>query len=209
MIIPYSDAIVKFCGRVSRFLSGNHGAVRGANMLFEYCEHRLDATRLANIGILRHSVFRSHNITPKAKTRPPLSTVRAGRLCLQPVEQRQTELFRSIYMFLEFLLRNIDDTAQHIIVLRPVNDRDITGVSSRLKVVPVYYTTVIPQVKRIPRGYSLGVESQGLGLQRRGLRISEIKQSSRPGWRKIGNMVAPKIILFRFVNDVVCSRNVI
>jgi hypothetical protein len=67
-------------------------------------------------------------------------------------------------MLFEFLFTLIEDS-QHIVVLRPVDDCDIAGMTTRYQVVPIDDPAVVSQVEDIAGAYAFGMEAESFRHQ--------------------------------------------
>ena len=97
----------------------------GKDVLLDDRELGADATAFTDIRILRQPVLRADYVGPQTHSLPARAAVRPGRFCLQPIEQRQTELLGPIQVLRGFLSAYLAKIAQHVVVLRPVHQRDV------------------------------------------------------------------------------------
>jgi len=80
------------------------------------------------VRILRQPVLGADDIRPQAHALPARAAVRPGRFGLQPVEQREAELFGPFEMARGFFGGHLAKIAEDVIVLRPVDQRDVARI---------------------------------------------------------------------------------
>src|SRR5262245_15012423 len=130
-ITTHTDRIGKRLGseRVA-LLSREAASGIGSHVLFEHGELRPDTPGLPNIRILGQAVLCSHRIFPQSQSGPTLAAIRPRSSGLHPVKERKTELLGALQMAPSFAFTHLVEVAQPIIILRPVNQRDIAAVGS-------------------------------------------------------------------------------
>src|SRR5579864_2536798 len=122
------DAVAPHSRRVSKMI---------AKLLLDDGELSQNPPRFANVGILRQSIFGPDDVRTQPQTGPPLPAIRPGNLSLQPVKQRQAELLRSMDMMRRLVATHFANISQPVVVLRPIHQRDVAGVSPRNVIPPV------------------------------------------------------------------------
>src|SRR5690606_37950996 len=105
-------------------------------------------------------------------------------------------------MLLKLSVRNIYQIAKPIIILRPVDQADISFKESRFKVRLINNTYIIPHIKFRPSLATRVVEPGLLQPSCPWIRIAEIKESSRPCRFFSWDMFLPEAIIFRFIDEV-------
>ena len=89
------------------------------------------------------TVLRADDVRAQLQSLPPFPAIRTRRFGLQPIQQRETELLGARDVFRRYLWRALKRIARQVIILRPVHQRHIPGVSARDKILPVRDATVV------------------------------------------------------------------
>ena len=189
---------------LGRRLSRRLHARLGADVLFRDRQLRLDAAALADVGILRQSILRIHNVRTQPQAFPARAAVRTRTLRLQPVEPGKTQLFRAVEVPGRLVGRDVEKIAEHVIVLRPVHERDIARVGARDEIRAVDDPAVTEEARRLR-----WIETHVERLERLGLRIKQAEQLSRPRRREGRDVVTPERVVARPVDGVILTREVI
>src|SRR5205807_10259586 len=94
------------------FQTGFRHARSGRDVLLEHGEFRFDAPSLANVGILRQAVLCADDVWPQSQSFPTRAAVGSRRFGLEPVKQRQTQLFCAFEMVFGLGLADIADPSE-------------------------------------------------------------------------------------------------
>ena len=187
---------------VLRFAQRLRPRVR-ADVLFEDREFGFDPPALADVGILRQPVLRADNIGPQPQALPTRAAVGPWGGGLQPVEQRKAELLRALEVPRRVLGRALERISQQIIILRPVHERRVAGVSALGEILPVHDLSVMKKSLTFDR-----IETKVAPLKRLRMTIRQVQQLACPRRRELGHVVAPEFPLARLLDGVIRAGNV-
>src|SRR5690606_29372998 len=134
------------CDLLARLAGELHARI-GANVLFENCELGKDAPRLADVRILGESIVGAGKIAAKPESFPAGAAVRTRRFGLHPIQERETKLLGAVQMRQSFLRLIAMNIAEPVVVLRPIDQRDIAFVSAGGEVPLVGYAPVEKQIQ--------------------------------------------------------------
>ena len=173
-------------------------------MFFQHRKDRPDAAGLADVGIFGKAILCADQIAAKPQPRKTLASIRPGDFGLQPIEEREAQLLGLVDVLLFFLRRDADQIAQHIIVLRPVDETDAAGIGARLEILRIGDPAIKPEVERARGRSATGIEAQLLRLAAAGMRVGQIQQLPRPRRREFRHEVPPEIIILSVSRS--CNR---
>ena len=179
------------------------------NVLLADGEFGPDAAGLADVKALRQAVLRADHVRAQAQAGvAPRRAVGVGGLGLQPVQQGQGQLFGRLAGAALLLRRDINDGGEPVVVLRPVDQRDVRSVVG--EVGAVAQAAVVPQPLLAPdeliaRHELFGIigraeQGERPGLQRCRVQVGPAQVRAGPERRLVG---APEVVLFGLVNGVV------
>src|SRR5439155_4482619 len=177
-------------------------------MLLQNGKLRLDAPRFANVWELGQTVLGAHDIATESQAFPAGAPVRPRRLGLDPVEERQAQLLGLHEMPCRFLFRDIDQTAEPVIVLRPVHQANVARKAALGKVMVVEDATIAPGIESAA-GTLAGVEYQAPFLQSHRVRGAPGEQGAGPWRPQLRQVFSPELIRLGLVDGVVLPRAVI
>ncbi|OQB94286.1 MAG: hypothetical protein BWX84_00272 [Verrucomicrobia bacterium ADurb.Bin118] len=189
------------------FVAGGAGflhPVLGGHMLLHHGELGANPPALANVRILRQTILRAEEIRAQPQPLPAGAAIRSRRLGLQPVEQRETQLFGAREMSGRLRLRHLAKIAEPIIILWPVYQRDVARIRAGNKQRLVRQAPIRPQSRARLR---IGVQLARLVGGR--VRIFPGEQFARPRGVKIRDVITPEIVFARFLDHVVLARHII
>src|SRR5690625_5325 len=144
VIVSCSHTIIRRGCCLPSLFSGHHLPLSCPHMVFQHCKSSAAPPGFSRIWMLCHSILRTHHIPSPPTSRPALSPIRTGRLRLQPIKKRQIQLTSSFYSPFHFFLGYIDQISHEIIILWPVDDGDISFISSFQKVMPIDQPPIQP-----------------------------------------------------------------
>ena len=176
----------------------------GADVEFGNRELGLNAAALADVGIFRETVFGADDIGAEAEALPTRAAVGARSFGLQPVEQRETELFARSEVARGFGRGHLKQIAQHVVVLRPVHERGVASVGAGNEIRAINDAAIFKEA-----GALRGIEAHGEGFEsaRRGIIVTE--KFAGPSRREGRNVVAPQRVVARTVDGVIFAGDVI
>ncbi len=149
MVAADADRIVIGGGAdLGRISTADECPVFSPTVFFEHRKLRQDPPRFADVGVLRQSVLGADHVRTEPQSWPTGPAIGARDLGLQPVQQRQTELFGAVDVGRLLVRIDAHEVAQQVIVLRPVDQADVRAVGAGFKVLLVGDPAIGPQVQR-------------------------------------------------------------
>src|SRR5947208_1657116 len=106
------------------------------------------------------------------------------------------------------LRRGIGEVAEPIVILRPIDERDIAAMGALGEVLPIYDPSIGPEI-HAPNRAAHGAKADCAFFQR--ARICHVPTQEFAGpWRgQLGHVVAPELIMVRLLNYMIFSRQLI
>src|SRR5690606_14822945 len=141
-------------------------------------------------------------VATQAQPRPAPTTVFAGRFGLQPIEQAEAQLARTFVVERGFVGRHFVEVAKPIVVLGPIDQAHVAEARGRLEVGGTKNAAIGPKSPFVTGG-AFGVEAMGTWLERDGVGVFPRELAPRPRWIENRHVVAPRVVLARFVDGVV------